>query len=83
MILRARKDGAALVDGESVVVAEGVAVLGEAKFGDFGNELFGDEADVFGAAVFVFGRNGVGGQQCGDDARRAFLIETGESRGAF
>ena len=56
-----RKDGAAFVDGEGVIVAEGVAVLGEPELHDFGDEFFRDEADVVGAAVFVFGQDGVGG----------------------
>ena len=45
------------------------------EFGDFRDEFFGNEADVVGAAVFVFGRDGVGGEQRGDDARRAFFVE--------
>ena len=59
--VRGGEHGAAFVDGEGVVVAEGVAVFGEPEFGDFGDEFFGDEADVVGAAVFVFRRDGVGG----------------------
>ena len=76
MPLRACEHGAGFVDGEGVVVAEGVAVLGETEFGHFGDEFFGDEADVVGTAVFVFGRDGVGGEQRRDDASWAFFVES-------
>ena len=72
VLFRAREDGAAFVYRERMVIAEGVAVLGQTQHGDFGNEFFDDEADVLGAAIFVFGWDGVGGQQSRDDSSRAF-----------
>src|SRR5579864_7824589 len=60
VLLRRSKHSAGFVDSEGMIVAEGVAEFCESELGDFGDEFFGDEADVVGATVFVFERDGVG-----------------------
>ena len=71
------------VDGEGVIVAEGVAVLGEFRGGYFGDQLFSDEADVIGAAVGEFWWDGVRGEERGDDSCRAFFVEAAKDAEHF
>jgi len=66
------------VDGEGVVVAEDVAIAGQAGCGHFRDELFGDKANVFVTAIGELGRNGVRGEQCGDDEDGTLLPEAGD-----
>ena len=78
VLLRRGEHGAGFVDGEGVIVAERVAVARQAGGGDFGDQLFGNRADVFAAAIGEFRRDGVRGQQSGNDACGAFFIEPRE-----
>ena len=61
-----------------MVVAECIAVASQTGGGDFGDQLIGDPANVLCAAAGELGRNGVRSQQRGDNAHRAFRIETGQ-----
>ena len=69
---------AGFVDGEGVIVAERVAIARQAGGCNFRDELFGNRADVRGAAIRKFRRDGVRGQQSGNDAGGAFVVEARE-----
>ena len=75
MFVRGGEYGACFFYGKGVVVTEDIAIFRDTQFGDFGDEFFGDELDVVRTAVFVFRRDGVGGEQSGNDVRRAFVVE--------
>ena len=62
-----------LRDGEGDGFAEDIDRIGEPRLVDRGQRLLADERHVAGAIVLVFGRKGVGAEECGHDIHRPAL----------
>ena len=69
------EDALDLGGGEGDVLAEAVDGIGEAGFGSGGQDDLADMGDVAVLVAGEFGRQGMGGEQAGDDADAAQLAE--------